>query len=154
MTTANVDDELAVLPGPQLVVPATNARYALNAANARWGSLYDALYGTDAIPEDNGAGRSGPFNPLRAMRVVARARAFLDEMAPLTVGSHADAVGYCICGGRLAVELEDGVITTLNDPTALRRPSRSEAGALRGAAGQSRPACRDRHRPHPPHRRR
>ncbi|QJP17666.1 malate synthase G [Starkeya sp. ORNL1] len=117
VTTANVDGELAVLPGPQLVVPATNARYALNAANARWGSLYDALYGTDAIPEDDGAGRAGPFNPLRAMQVVARARAFLDEVAPLTVGSHADAVGYCICGGRLAVELEDGTVTTLADPT-------------------------------------
>jgi malate synthase len=117
VTTTNVDDELALLPGPQLVVPATNARYALNAANARWGSLYDALYGTDALPEDNGASRAGPFNPLRAMQVVARARAFLDEMAPLTVGSHADAVAYCVCGGRLAVELEDGVITTLSDPS-------------------------------------
>jgi malate synthase len=127
VTTTNVDDELALLPGPQLVVPASNPRYALNAANARWGSLYDALYGTDVIPEANGAGRTGSFNPLRAMQVVTRARAFLDEIAPLTVGSHADAVGYCICGGRLAVELEDGVVTTLKDPSRFAGHRGSEA---------------------------
>ncbi|MCK0196091.1 malate synthase G [Ancylobacter sp. 6x-1] len=115
VTTDNVDDELAHIPGPQLVVPVTNARYALNAANARWGSLYDALYGTDAIPETGGAARGSTFNPARAAQVVARARAFLDAIAPLTEGSHADVVAYSITGDSLAVELKDGTITGLKD---------------------------------------
>ena len=116
VSTENVDPEIASLAGPQLVVPVTNARYALNAANARWGSLYDALYGTDAIPEDHGASRSGGFNKVRGDLVVARARAFLNESVPLIVGGHADAAGYAIAGGALSVALRGGGVTALRDP--------------------------------------
>ena len=101
--TANVDPEIASIAGPQLVVPVSNARYALNAANARWGSLYDALYGTDAVPEDDGATRVGGFNKLRAARVVSRARALLDEVVPLAGSSHADATRYACVDGCLGV---------------------------------------------------
>ncbi|MBS0560677.1 MAG: malate synthase G [Proteobacteria bacterium] len=117
VTTAGVDPEFASIAGPQLVVPVMNARYALNAANARWGSLYDALYGTDAIPEDDGATRSGGFNPVRGAKVVARAREFLDEAFPLAGGaSHRDAARYALNGAALAVTLASGAVATLADP--------------------------------------
>lgn len=115
-TTSNVDDELAIQAGPQLVVPILNARYALNAANARWGSLYDALYGTDAISEDNGAERAGGYNPVRGARVIAFARQFLDDAAPLSAGSHAQATAYHVDGGMLHVTLQDGQTVGLENP--------------------------------------
>jgi malate synthase len=104
ITTTGVDAEIATMAGPQLVVPITNARYALNAANARWGSLYDALYGTDAIPETDGAERGRGLNPIRAARVVDRAKTILDEIAPLTQGSHKAATSYAVRDGALVVE--------------------------------------------------
>jgi malate synthase len=114
--TAQVDEEIARIAGPQLVVPVSNARYALNAANARWGSLYDALYGTDAVPEDGGAERGRGYNKARGARVVERARAVLDEAAPLDAASHAEATGYAVADGRLIVTMKTGSRTGLKDP--------------------------------------
>ena len=117
ISTENVDAEIAHIAGPQLVVPVMNARYALNAANARWGSLYDALYGTDAIPEDNGAERGGAYNPIRGDRVIAWARDFLDTHCPLTGGTHADATAYAIQAGTLSVQQASGDSATLAEPS-------------------------------------
>ncbi len=108
VTTENVDAEIATIAGPQLVVPVSNARYALNAANARWGSLYDALYGTDVVPEADGAQRSGRYNPVRGERVVAYGRDFLDQYFPLDSGSHREARGYRLSDGRVEVTTPGG----------------------------------------------
>ncbi|AEG91335.1 malate synthase G [Ramlibacter tataouinensis] len=115
-TTANVDAELALQAGPQLVVPILNARYALNAANARWGSLYDALYGTDALPETGGADRGPGYNEVRGARVIEYARHVLDRTAPLQQGSHVDSTGYQVEGGQLVVALRGGKASRLQDP--------------------------------------
>ncbi|SOB59136.1 malate synthase G [Pseudodesulfovibrio profundus] len=117
ITTDNVDPEIATVAGPQLVVPVTNARYALNAANARWGSLYDALYGTDVISEESGAEKGGEYNPVRGQRVMAYSSKFLDAVVPLKEGSHAKAAGYKVTGGGLGVLLTDGTVVGLADST-------------------------------------
>jgi len=121
VATSNIDHEIAHQAGPQLVVPILNARYALNAANARWGSLYDALYGTDAISEADGAERAGAYNPIRGAKVIAYARQFLDDSLPLKKGSHKDAVQYRLkpgANGKLALEVElaDKSHTALEHP--------------------------------------
>lgn len=117
--TQGIDDEIALQAGPQLVVPVNNARYALNAANARWGSLYDALYGTDAIDDDGGAERGTVYNPIRGERVIAFAKDFLDQSVPLQAGSHKDAVQYSIVNGQLSVVLGSGETTSLADASQL-----------------------------------
>ncbi len=119
LTTDRIDPEIATIAGPQLVVPVMNARFALNAANARWGSLYDALYGTDVISEDNGATRGGAYNPVRGDKVVAWGRAFLDEAAPLAEGGHAQATDYQVRNGELIVGIEGNGETGLKDPAQL-----------------------------------
>ena len=116
--TTGVDPEVAQAAGPQLVVPLSIVRYALNAANARWGSLYDALYGTDAISDAGGAARGKGYNPVRGAQVIARGRAFLDEAAPLARGTHEDAAAYSVVQGALTVRLQDGTEIGLADPAA------------------------------------
>ncbi len=113
VTTANVDTEITATAGPQLVVPVMNARFALNAVNARWGSLYDALYGTDAIPSTDGAEAGSHFNPVRGAKVIAFARQFLDESTPLANGSHQEVVGYAVVNGALQATLQDGTVSGL-----------------------------------------
>ena len=112
----NIDAEIATIAGPQLVVPVKNARYALNATNARWGSLYDALYGSDVIAEADGAQRAGAYNPVRGAKVIAYGRALLDQAAPLADGSHAHAKAYKIVGGQLAVVMGNGEAVGLQHP--------------------------------------
>ncbi|MED3931745.1 malate synthase G [Priestia megaterium] len=113
--TEGVDNEIAYQAGPQLVVPVNNARYAINAANARWGSLYDALYGTDAISEENGASRTSSYNPIRGEKVIAFAKNFLDEVVPLVQSSHAEVVQYSFENGKLVAQLNDGSLTELQE---------------------------------------
>ncbi|MGA8515924.1 MAG: malate synthase G [Burkholderiaceae bacterium] len=114
-TTTNVDAELAIQAGPQLVVPILNARYALNAANARWGSLYDALYGTDVLSEANGCEKGKAYNPKRGAKVIEYARYVLDRTAPLKTGSHIDSTLYSVKAGKLVVTLKGGATTKLQD---------------------------------------
>ncbi len=116
INTSKVDPEIAEIAGPQLVVPVTNARYALNAANARWGSLYDALYGTDVISEDGGAEKGKGYNPVRGAAVIAWAAGFLDEATPLARGKHADVVSYRIVDGRLVADFKDSSETAIASP--------------------------------------
>lgn len=126
ITTDNVDNEIACIAGPQLVVPVNNARYALNAANARWGSLFDALYGTDVIPEDNGAHKGAKFNPVRGAKVIAYGKAFLDEAVPLQNGSYVDAIAYTIKDGQLCVILSSGQNAELVAPSQFKGHQETE----------------------------
>jgi malate synthase len=116
VSTENVDPEVAEIAGPQLVVPVMNARYALNAANARWGSLYDALYGTDAIPEEGGAERGASYNPARGAKVIAWARDFLNESAPFSGASWSDVTSFAVAAGRLTASGPEGRTVELEDP--------------------------------------
>ncbi|MFK7734164.1 MAG: malate synthase G [Pseudomonadales bacterium] len=126
--TSNVDQEIAQIAGPQLVVPISNARFSLNAANARWGSLYDALYGTDVISADNGADKTAGYNPVRGEKVIQYARAFLDQHFPLQTGSHADANQYSVEGGKLLVK--QGKFQSELRQSAQLRGTQSEGGVL------------------------
>ena len=118
--TQNVDAEIAQLAGPQLVVPLSNARYALNAANSRWGSLYDALYGTDAVAETGELARGAGYNATRGREVIERARAVLDQAVPLASGSHRDAIGYSLSGGELRVALSNDTYVALETPSQFK----------------------------------
>ncbi len=118
--TTGADEEICAVAGPQLVVPVMNARYALNAANARWGSLYDALYGTDVISEDDGAQRAGAYNPVRGNKVIAYARDFLNSHCPLSTGDHSQATAYTVVNNTLQLTLADGQISSLADPEQFR----------------------------------
>ncbi|WP_372762347.1 malate synthase G [Pseudoalteromonas sp.] len=117
--TDNVEPEIAQTAGPQLVVPVSNARFALNAANARWGSLYDALYGTDVISEEDGAEKGQRYNPVRGFKVMAYARQFLDKALPLENGSHIESTNYSVVNGALIITLRDSSQTTLKNPEQL-----------------------------------
>ncbi|MEQ6390863.1 malate synthase G [Bacillaceae bacterium S4-13-58] len=117
ITTNNVDPEISTQAGPQLVVPVNNARYAINAANARWGSLYDAFYGTNAINEENGATKTGTYNPKRGQKVIQKAKAFLDQFFPLKNGTHQDATKYIVQDGQLSVTVENQGTTQLQEPS-------------------------------------
>ncbi|MFB0911821.1 MAG: malate synthase G, partial [Glaciecola sp.] len=119
IATQHVDAEIATMAGPQLVVPINNARYAINAVNARWGSLYDALYGTDVISDKDGAEATGHYNPIRGAKVILRAREYLDTILPLTTGSHVGSKDYQLNDTCLLVTLADGTTTTLQDSTQL-----------------------------------
>ncbi|SBS28496.1 Malate synthase G [Marinomonas spartinae] len=119
ITTANVDDEIATLAGPQLVVPAKNARFSLNAANARWGSLYDAFYGTDVIPKNAELGSRQGYNAVRGEQVIAKAKGFLDDVFPLESGSHKDVISYMVYYRHLLAFFEDGSQTGLKQPCQL-----------------------------------
>ncbi|MGB1092641.1 MAG: malate synthase G, partial [Oceanobacter sp.] len=119
-STENVEPEIGAMAGPQLVVPVMNARFALNAANARWGSLYDALYGTNALSEEGGAEKTKEYNPVRGAKVIAYGRDVLDQAAPLEQGSHADSTGYSIASGALVVTLKDGSTTGLHDQSKVK----------------------------------
>ena len=142
----NVDLEISSLAGPQLVVPVNNARFAINAANARWGSLYDALYGTDVIAEDFGATRHGSYNPVRGERVIGTVRDFLDEAVPLAGASHRDVISYAVSDGSLVAQTAAGY-ATLADPAAFAGLRRLSGRAVRRTAAPPRPAPGDTHRP-------
>ena len=124
--TENVDPEISKIAGPQLVVPVMNARFALNAANARWGSLYDALYGTDVIPEENGAEKGGSYNPIRGDKVIEFSKKFLDETFPLVTGSFADVTAFQIKAGKLQITLADQSQVSLSDESKFEGFSGSE----------------------------
>ena len=117
-TTEGADPEIAHVAGPQLVVPVTNARFAINAANARWGSLYDAFYGTDAIPETDGATREGRYNPVRGQRVIGTVRDFLDETLPLDGASHRDVTAYSVAADGLTASTATAGDVSLRDKDA------------------------------------
>jgi malate synthase len=135
ISTVGVDPEISEQAGPQLVVPVSNPRFVLNAVNARWGSLYDALYGSDVISEDDGAGREGAYKPVRGSRVVAWVRGFLDEVVPLARGSHVDVRAYRVVDGGLVGEFADGTSAPLAGPAELRgyrgEPAAPEAILIR-----------------------